>query len=320
MFGLLRRNLLGSKSAWKEVKRRVLTGMLLPILLGGCESWVVTKEMERELAVAHNAMMRGCLRWSLHTTRIHRVTITDMVAALGMQELQHYLDWKILSCAGHVRRVQPQRLPAMMTRCEVEGKRRSGGQTKQHSRQLTESLRRVGVPIEGWQEATADRNEWKKLIKSVDHRGQKSNQRTEPDVFCKIPSAAVGHYVEQKFGSRWHVGVVVSHDIDKENHFCMWKVIFEDGDEGDCDIKELLRVICTDPSEVKILSAAIGPFECAPELALGKPVHKMYKGMLFGGTVQDFELDAATGEQIWGVLYSDGDRADYNLNELRVLM
>ena len=46
----------------------------------------------------------------------------------------------------------------------------------------------------------------------------------------------------------------------------------------------------------------------------------MYKGMLFGGTVQDFELDAATGEQIWGVLYSDGDRADYNLIELRALM
>ena len=98
------------------------------------------------------------------------------------------------------------------------------------------------------------------------------------------------------------------------------RLFFEDGDEGDCDIKELRRVICTDPSEVKILSAAIDPFGCAPELALGKPVHKMYKGILFGGTVQDFELDAATGEQIWGVLYSDGDRADYNLNELRALM
>jgi hypothetical protein len=38
MFGLLRRNLIGSKSVWKEVKRRVLTGMMLPILLDGCES------------------------------------------------------------------------------------------------------------------------------------------------------------------------------------------------------------------------------------------------------------------------------------------
>jgi hypothetical protein len=114
--------------------------------------------------------------------------------------------------------------------------------------------------------------------------------------------------------------VVVSHDIDKENHSYMWKVIFEDGDEGDYDIKELRRLICTDPLEVKILSAAIDPFECAPELALGKPVHKIYRGMLFGGTVQDFDIDAATGEQIWGALYSDGDRVDYNLNELRALL
>ena len=59
--------------------------------------------------------------------------------------------------------------------------------------------------------------------------------------------------------------MVVSHDMDKENYSCKWKVIFEDGDEGDYDIKELRRVVCTDPSEVKTLSAAIGPFEHAPE-------------------------------------------------------
>jgi hypothetical protein len=105
VLGLLRRGLLGSKSAWKEVKRRVLTGMLLPVLLDGCESWVVTKQMERELAVAHNTVARGCSRWSLHTTRTHRVTITGVVAALGVQELQCCLDWKILSHAGHVCRV-----------------------------------------------------------------------------------------------------------------------------------------------------------------------------------------------------------------------
>jgi hypothetical protein len=51
---------------------------------------VVTKEMEKELAVAHSTMISGCSRWSLHTTRTHGVTITEVVAALGMQELQHY--------------------------------------------------------------------------------------------------------------------------------------------------------------------------------------------------------------------------------------
>jgi hypothetical protein len=67
------------------------------------------------------------------------------------------------------------------------------------------------------------------------------------------------------------------------------------------------------------MPAAIDTFDCAPELALGKPVHKACGGMLFGGEVQDFEIDAATGMQIWGVLCSDGDRADCSLQELRVL-
>jgi hypothetical protein len=62
--------------------------------------------------------------------------------------------------------------------------------------------------------------------------------------------------------------MVVSHDIDKENHSYTWKVIFEDGDQGGYDIHELRRVICTGPSDIKGLTAATDPFKCAPELAL----------------------------------------------------
>jgi hypothetical protein len=42
MFGCLRRHLLSSKDVWNEVKRKIVTGMLLPIVLDGAGTWVVS--------------------------------------------------------------------------------------------------------------------------------------------------------------------------------------------------------------------------------------------------------------------------------------
>jgi hypothetical protein len=79
MFGKLRANLLGSKDVIHAVKRRILTGMLLPILLDGAESWVISGRAWQQLQSAYHKMVRGCLRYSLYTTRKHRITIEDML-------------------------------------------------------------------------------------------------------------------------------------------------------------------------------------------------------------------------------------------------
>jgi hypothetical protein len=89
-FDCLRRHLLSSKDVWNEVKRTITTGTLLPIMLDGAETWVVSAQSLRELKVAHNVMVRGCPRCSLCTTRKHRIGVLyaqDMQDRLGIHPL-----------------------------------------------------------------------------------------------------------------------------------------------------------------------------------------------------------------------------------------
>jgi hypothetical protein len=69
MSGCLRKHLLASKDVWHAVKKKVLAGMILPIVLDGAESWVVSAMAMKELRSAFIRVARGCCRVSPRTTR-----------------------------------------------------------------------------------------------------------------------------------------------------------------------------------------------------------------------------------------------------------
>ena len=41
---------------------------------------------------------------------------------------------------------------------------------------------------------------------------------------------------------------------------------------------------------------------------------------MYFGKVTDTDIDAANGQKIWRVVYSDGDISDYNILELRKIL
>jgi hypothetical protein len=43
----------------------------------------------------------------------------------------------------------------------------------------------------------------------------------------------------------------------------------------------------------------------------------MFRQKWFVGKIQSFDVDALTGEQIWHVLYDDGDSEDFAFGELK---
>ena len=59
-----------------------------------------------------------------------------------------------------------------------------------------------------------------------------------------MPERAVGRYVEQKFKSKFYAGVVVAWDLDKDTNELIWRVSFDDGDEGDYNARELQKIMC----------------------------------------------------------------------------
>ena len=56
------------------------------------------------------------------------------------------------------------------------------------------------------------------------------------------PNHLVGRLVRMKFGHRWYRGVVTDHDVSTEAEL-IWHVRFEDGDECDLNLVELLPVL-----------------------------------------------------------------------------
>jgi hypothetical protein len=254
MFGKLRTNLLGSKDVIHAVKRRILTGMLLPILLDGAESWVISGRAWQQLQSAYHKMVRGCLRYSLYTTRKHRITIEDMLNRLGMQPLPHYLDWRILGYAGHVARMPDTRLPKRILKGRIEGKGKIGAPPKSYSRQLKECLRRKHIPYHNWENLAQDKNKWRLNIKqNLPFFSLKPKKQFEPETWETSPARAVGRFVEKKFGNKFYVGVIQNFNLDMDTNEQIWNISYDDGDNEDLNATQLKKVICEEDDDVLFL-------------------------------------------------------------------
>jgi hypothetical protein len=165
MYGCLRKHLLASKDVWYSVKKKVITGMILPIMLDGAESWVVSAMAMKELRSAFNRVIRGSCRVSLYTTRKHRITTESLQERLGVGALEHYLDWRILGYVGHVMRMDEHRLPKLIMQAKVDGKGRVGAPPKSHNKQIIECLRRKSIDESNWTHLTSDKTNWRSLVK-----------------------------------------------------------------------------------------------------------------------------------------------------------
>ena len=65
-FGALRKELFGTKYASYEAKRKAYTGIVLNVLLYGCESWCLTADLVGTLASWHRARLGEMCRVTMH--------------------------------------------------------------------------------------------------------------------------------------------------------------------------------------------------------------------------------------------------------------
>jgi hypothetical protein len=244
MFGRLRKHLLGSKDTWKEVKRKVLIGMILPMLLDGAEHWVISANMLRELLSAYHIMIRGCARLSTFTTRKYRITTEEVLNMMGMEPLQYYIDWRILGYAGHVQRMPNSRLPKMMRDATIVGKGRIGAPPKSHKSQIRESLKRKGIPEEEWRRSAMNKEIWRTLIKGPSILSTRSERVKES--YETNPNELIGRHVEKKFGHKYHIGTIRSYDTDVDTNDIIWNVVFNDEDYEDYNVSEMKKILCDD--------------------------------------------------------------------------
>jgi hypothetical protein len=251
--GMLRRNLLGNRNVWKEVKRQILTGMILPTLLDGIEHCVISAAMFNEMTSAYHRIIRSCLRLSPHSQRKHRVTSEETLRRMGMEPLHHYVDMKILGYAGHVERMGPKRIPKRMRDCHMTTTRPRGGPPKRHNKQVHQSLTRKGIDIATWRSVAQDKTRWAKSIRApsvLKSARLTTKKRRAPAPWELKPDLLIGKIVEKKFGRTWNLGTIVDFDTDENTGEYIWHILYDDGDREDNSAAQLDKIICWDMSTI----------------------------------------------------------------------
>ena len=155
----------------RYTKQRIYNSIIRPITTYGCETWTLTKQLNRKLLVFENNVLRRITapvfdveenRWRRrHNEEVREIArqcyITDFI---GSQRLR----W-----LGHVARMEEVRLPRKIFEGTVEGRRPVGRPRKRWKDNVMEDLEKVGIqnPVEEWEDLARDRRTWRGLVREV---------------------------------------------------------------------------------------------------------------------------------------------------------
>ena len=166
-FGSLRRCFFSAKHVPIAHKRTAFTGLILAILLYGCESWALTKAGEMRLERFFRQCCRAMCRVNRWHTREHHISQQALERRLGLLPLKVYLRRRQLGWAGHVARMSHERLPRKFLSAWVPKSRPRGRPRMTWGHNLQRALREINVPVKEWMKAAQDRKIWRELYVDV---------------------------------------------------------------------------------------------------------------------------------------------------------
>ena len=139
---------------------------VLSILLYGAESWCLTEHLYDRLRVFHARCLRCMCYVSLKHTREHRITTESLMLRLGVDAIDFYVARRQLGWAGHVCRMDFDRLPRRMLSSWVPHKRPPGAPRMTYARSLGKALDVFDLDHSKWPELAADRSTWRAMLAS----------------------------------------------------------------------------------------------------------------------------------------------------------
>ena len=166
-YGRLQKRVWRNKELRSETKISLYSAVVLTTLLYGSESWVAYKHHLRILERFHQRCLRSILKihWWDHVPDV------EILEKAKMHSIEALLLRNRLRWAGHVARMDSNRLPKQILFGELkEGKRRVGAPKKRFGDVLKASLNSSGLNYENWEDLASNRTSWRAAV----HRGVSS--------------------------------------------------------------------------------------------------------------------------------------------------
>lgn len=161
-YGRLRERLWDNNNVRAKVKCQVYRAIVISTLLYGAESWTIYKAQVHKLHVFMMRHLRSILRikWWQHVSNAEVLKRADI---LSMNELlmQRNLRW-----AGHVARMEEERVPKQILFSQLTSGVRSVGRPKlRYKDTIKRNLKEKSIPPDSWYQLAQDREKWKKQIR-----------------------------------------------------------------------------------------------------------------------------------------------------------
>ena len=169
-FGRLRKSVWDRQGLNIQTKLKVYQAMVLTALLYASETWTVYSRHEKVL----NRFHINCLKKLLHITWRDHIPDTEVLERTKMSSVQTILRKNQLRWAGHVARMDNNRLPKQLLYCELaDGERNHGRQKKRFKDTLKAGMKDFGIDPDSWEDKAANRSSWRSSV----NRGAKKYEK-----------------------------------------------------------------------------------------------------------------------------------------------
>ena len=148
-------------------KRIIYEGLILSILLYGAECWCLTEKLFNHLRVFHARCVRAMCRVNRWHTRKFRISTLELLKRTGLSNIDAYVSKRQLRWAGHVARMDFDRLPRKMLSSWVTERRPVGAPEFTYGRGLYKTLKKAEIDRENWFVEAQDREGWRDMIARV---------------------------------------------------------------------------------------------------------------------------------------------------------
>ena len=155
-------NLLKSQILSRKSKTKIYKTIIRPVVTYGSETWTMNGQDEERLRVFERKILRKILgpiqengEWRIRRNK----EIEDYIDG---EDIVRFIKSGRIRWAGHIQRMNEDRIPKQVFRSRMEGRRIQGRPRNRWQDQLERDLKNIGV--RKWKETAQDRKKWKGVV------------------------------------------------------------------------------------------------------------------------------------------------------------
>ena len=159
------RQLFNSRPISRNSKLQIYRTLVRPVVTYGSESWTLTMEEERALAVFERKILRK-IYGPVKGNELWRIRRNDeLEAIIKLESIVRFIKWQRIRWFGHIERMQDPAIPKKILYGKLYATRRRGRPKMRWLDDVSMDLRKMGV--NEWRDRARNREAWRHIVEEA---------------------------------------------------------------------------------------------------------------------------------------------------------